>query len=410
MGQTQVDGMRRFLGMRSQTERLDDLFGGPIVWFFFIISAILALTAYKDNLASLLFFPQSVDAPIREDLAAFYRAGQMARDGQAADIYHWDRFVEPLTGFARTLFFINPPHFLPLTEGLVLGSYASAKAFMLALSALALASIPLALRAGWPMVLFCLFSGAGFYTFSVLNISTIVIGGLVVAVVMAPRFPLLAGVLFGLATVKPQYGLLVPVLLLAERNCRTILMAGVTTLLLVAITWFLYGPAIFDAYLASFSQEPYASRMLNPSPATLTILSLLAKFGLGKTACLTGYLAVLAVCAGLVWCAATRLGRPASLVIFFLASACAAPSFMYYSWALFIAAHCALLQVRKPWVPNIQIWMGLLWAQPVLAMLVDVFAKPFAMGYSVLVEINIIACLVVCSYALFRPALEEEAA
>lgn len=63
---------------------------------------------------------------------------------------------------------------------------------------------------------------------------------------LAPSRPIIAGVLFGLLTVKPQLGVLVPFCLLASGNYRAILSAGVTALVLVIVTGLLFG---FDVWL-----------------------------------------------------------------------------------------------------------------------------------------------------------------
>jgi hypothetical protein len=62
--------------------------------------------------------------------------------------------------------------------------------------------------------------------------------------------PLLAGVCFGLATIKPQLGILVPIVLLATREYRVIAAAALTALSLgLAATW-AFGPQIWSDWLA----------------------------------------------------------------------------------------------------------------------------------------------------------------
>jgi alpha-1,2-mannosyltransferase len=83
-----------------------------------------------------------------------------------------------------------------------------------------------------PGVAVCVFFGQnGFYT------SALLVGGLM----CLDRRPVLAGVLFGILTVKPQLGLLLPVMLLLERRWVTIASAVVTTAALIAATTMLYG-------------------------------------------------------------------------------------------------------------------------------------------------------------------------
>jgi alpha-1,2-mannosyltransferase len=63
------------------------------------------------------------------------------------------------------------------------------------------------------------------------------------------RRPVLSGVLFGILTIKPQLGLLLPLVLAVTGRWRTILSAATTTVVLVSATAWLYGADIWTAYL-----------------------------------------------------------------------------------------------------------------------------------------------------------------
>lgn len=67
-------------------------------------------------------------------------------------------------------------------------------------------------------------------------VAALLIGGLMAA----PTRPVLGGFLIGLLTIKPHFGVLIPVALLATGNWRAIVSAGVTTVALVAgsAAWF----------------------------------------------------------------------------------------------------------------------------------------------------------------------------
>lgn len=87
-----------------------------------------------------------------------------------------------------------------------------------------------------PAVAANVFSGQnGFLT------AALLIGGLTAL----ERRPILAGILFGILTVKPQLGLLLPVMLLLTGRWRTIAAAAATTAALVALTAALFGPDIW---------------------------------------------------------------------------------------------------------------------------------------------------------------------
>jgi hypothetical protein len=71
------------------------------------------------------------------------------------------------------------------------------------------------------------------------------------ALAVLDRRPLLAGVLFGLLVYKPQFGLLLPVVLVATGRWRTFAAAAGTVAALLAVTTLAFGPPVWDAFLAS---------------------------------------------------------------------------------------------------------------------------------------------------------------
>lgn len=77
------------------------------------------------------------------------------------------------------------------------------------------------------------------------------------------RRPWLAGVMFGLMTMKPHLGAVVPVLLLAERRWSTIVSAVLTTAALGTITSLVFGWSVFPDYLRKVA--PIQTEILNTS-------------------------------------------------------------------------------------------------------------------------------------------------
>ena len=74
-------------------------------------------------------------------------------------------------------------------------------------------------------------------------LAVLFVGGLAVL----PRRPLLAGVLFGFLTVKPQLGLLLPAALLIMGEYRAFATASIAAGLLVALSLVLFGLGPWDA-------------------------------------------------------------------------------------------------------------------------------------------------------------------
>jgi hypothetical protein len=97
--------------------------------------------------------------------------------------------------------------------------------------------------------------------------------------------PWLAGALFGLAVIKPQFGLLVPIVLLLTREWRVIAAAGLTAALFGLLATLAFGPGIWRDWLAvsgvaqeamasgavgyAKMQSPFAAAMLLGAPVRL---------------------------------------------------------------------------------------------------------------------------------------------
>lgn len=71
------------------------------------------------------------------------------------------------------------------------------------------------------------------------------------ALLTLERRPILAGVMFGLMSYKPQYGILVPIFLLATGRWRAIAAAAITVALLAAVSFGIFGEQTWRAFFAS---------------------------------------------------------------------------------------------------------------------------------------------------------------
>jgi alpha-1,2-mannosyltransferase len=71
------------------------------------------------------------------------------------------------------------------------------------------------------------------------------------ALVVLDRRPVMAGVLFGLLAYKPQFGMLIPLVLIATGRWKTFAAAGATVIVLIAAATLAFGPKIWPAFLAS---------------------------------------------------------------------------------------------------------------------------------------------------------------
>lgn len=71
------------------------------------------------------------------------------------------------------------------------------------------------------------------------------------ALVLLDRRPVLAGILIGLLVYKPQFGLLIPLVLIATARWRVFFSAAATVIALVLMTTFAFGAQVWEAFIAS---------------------------------------------------------------------------------------------------------------------------------------------------------------
>jgi len=91
-----------------------------------------------------------------------------------------------------------------------------------------------------PAAFFCLISGQ----------SSFLTAAMLLAIfAMLDRRPIVAGILIGLLTLKPQLGLLFPIMLMASGRWRTFVSAAVTALALAGLTTAIFGPKVWTDYL-----------------------------------------------------------------------------------------------------------------------------------------------------------------
>jgi arabinofuranan 3-O-arabinosyltransferase len=196
------------------------------------------------------------------DFTNVYAAGRLALEGHAAQAYDWaihKRVEDVVVGQAFEGYFgwHYPPPYLFVAETLSRLSYRAAFASWVVASAIPYAIVVRCLtghRVGWliaagcPLTLHNVMIGQnGFLTAAL-------IGGALLAM---PKRPWLAGLCFGLLIYKPQYGLLIPLALLAGREWRVIAAAAITAGMLIVLSWLVYGT---DAWVAFFTWLPHTSQ------------------------------------------------------------------------------------------------------------------------------------------------------
>jgi len=193
--------------------------------------------------------------PVGTDFSNVYAAGQLAWQGRAADAYDPPLQHEAEKAvFGRDVPFFGwhyPPFFLgiaflaaalPYAWGLSLWLTASFAAYLVTLRAILPRPETWLVATAFPAVFVNIGHGQnGFLT-------TALLGG---ALHLLTRRPWLAGILIGLLAYKPQFGVMIPIALLAGGHWRTIGGAILTVAALVAISTLALGTEIWHAFVAS---------------------------------------------------------------------------------------------------------------------------------------------------------------
>lgn len=194
--------------------------------------------------------------PLGTDFSDVWTAGQMALDGRAPAAWDWAahyQVQQAVHGDPHVPFYgwHYPPPFLLLAALLAALPYLAALFVWQAASlwgALKVCRAILPGRTGLlallgaPVVLICVTHGQnGFLTAALLG------GGLL----LLERKPLLAGLLFGCLIYKPQFALIIPLLLLAGLHVRAIAGACLSAATLVGATLVIWGWPVWQAFLES---------------------------------------------------------------------------------------------------------------------------------------------------------------
>ena len=223
-----------------------------------VFLAVIAITYFLfSDLPS--FWKPSLDAfgntAIGRDFLNTWMGGRSAlAEGPAAwfDYQVYNKHLLELIGVAdmhryvwsyppHILLFIWPFGLLPYFPAFVLWTLLGFAAFLFTVRAGGVERPYLMFAAVAPAVAINVFIGQnGFF------MAALLIGGLI----NLDRRPVLSGMLFGVLTVKPQLGLLLPVVLLLTGRWLVIVSAVATSVALVGGTAWLYGPDIWSEFFA----------------------------------------------------------------------------------------------------------------------------------------------------------------
>jgi alpha-1,2-mannosyltransferase len=289
-----------------------------------------------------------------------------------ADLHHYFWSYPP-----HIVLFIWPFGLMPYFAAFAVWSVFGIAAFLLAASAGGVERKHIMFVAVAPAIAVNLFFGQnGGFT------AALLIGGLI----NLDRRPLLAGILFGILTVKPQLGLLLPVMLVVTGRWRVIAAAAATTFALFAATTWLYGIEIWSEYLAKVMPQ---QRFVLEKGEGLFLVQIPSAFYAGRLLGLPLWFdwAMQAVVsatalAAVVWTFARRRDPVLSLALFVTATLLFTPHTLNYDMVV-LAWVAALLRQRADLAPRDHVLILAVWTLPVTMMVVGLAHVPF--GFLVLV-------------------------
>jgi hypothetical protein len=217
------------------------------------ITAPALLVIHIATLVWALIDPGTPASVADKDFANYWMAGQLIREGRVMDLFgpHPAYFAHLTDAFGADFPWHNwsyPPHYLLLVWPLGFFTYevamvvflaATGGLFLIVLRILAREAGPMVWVAAGPFVAHNFWVAQNGYVSASLGLG---------ALALRERRPVLAGILLGFLTVKPQLGLLFPFLLVAERRWSMIASAALTTVALVAASVAVFGVEAWEGY------------------------------------------------------------------------------------------------------------------------------------------------------------------
>lgn len=203
-------------------------------------------------------------APVANDFVDVFAAGKLAAAGHAASAYDWNahRAAEVAAighNFSGYFGWHYPPPFLFIAVALSILPYFASFFFWIALTlppyALVLSRVAAKREAmpwalAFPAVLLNAYVGQnGFFTAALFG---------AMLLTLKDR-PLLSGVFLGLLTYKPQFGILIPVALIAGAHWRALGSATVTAALMAMLSLLAFG---LVTWVAFFHSIPHTTQMI----------------------------------------------------------------------------------------------------------------------------------------------------
>jgi hypothetical protein len=227
-------------------------------------------------------------------------------------------------------------------------------------------------------------------------------GGLV----LIDRRPWVAGILFGCLAYKPQFGLLIPLVLAASGRWRVFASATFTVVALALIVTLAFGIDVWSAFLAStkFTRTIVLERGATGWHKIQSVFSVVRMWGGGISLAYAAQIATtLAVAAALVWLWRSPARFPLKAAALMIGTVLATPYSLDYDLmllapAIAFAAGDGIARGFAPWQKTILAW---LWLVPLVARTI---------AQTTLIPLAVPLMLVAFAFMLHRAIVDNAAA
>ncbi|MEZ0225397.1 MAG: glycosyltransferase family 87 protein [Alphaproteobacteria bacterium] len=360
-----------------------------LLWLWTLLGLALFVGPY-------LFFFAPVDMEhdrqsylLGRDFVNVWFGAKQALAGKTGHIFKTKEYLADMRGLLGADYprhnFSYPPHILPLILLFGVAPYFWSlflwTAAGLGCFAAALKKNPF-LKLGWPALLLTALSPAaifnGMFGQNGAFTAAFFLGGLY----LCEASPVLAGILFGLLTVKPHLGVLIPLVLLLRRNWKCFSSATATTGALVVIGVLIWGVQPWRDYLTD--TLPYQSEFLNGpyrifNPLMPGVWSDIMHLIPGEDWGYVIYAAIAVFAVFVAVAAVLREGITArSVLVIALSTICILPYGFNYDMVAVAGALAIYLATQAELRLSTFIAMGLLWMLPLALVQFRVFPLPFS--------------------------------
>lgn len=343
-----------------------------VSWIFILFGVVTTIILIATSHNGL----DQLGRPLGTDFSNVYSAGKMVLDGHAAEAYtpvEQSRVQQTLFNDPDVPFYgwHYPPFFLILAAALALLPYSASwltwmaltmPLYVLAARRIIGDRIAILATIGFPAVLVNFLHGQnGFLT------AALIAGGML----CLRSKPAIAGILIALLAYKPQFGVLIPVALLAGGYYRTFAVAAGTLVMMCALSTVLFGVDIWQAF---FESRHFTRNVILEAGSTgwhkiTSVFSVVRMWG-GTVALAYAAQAVLALCVMVasIWIWRSKAAHDLKAASLMVGSLLMTPYMLDYDMVVLAPALLFLIRnsLKFGFEPYERFGLALVWFAPIL--------------------------------------------